>query len=154
MIINLRTRPVLLAAVFAALPTAVLAQDNMVDDQANRVAAEAQELEQAATTLDNRVAEAALASANDAAAYPGSDNYGRDRGGDDDHGKWGLLGLLGLAGLLGLKRRDDALDRDRRTTTTTTGTAGTRTGTRTGTPTGTTGTSGTSGTAGDTDPRL
>jgi MYXO-CTERM domain-containing protein len=44
----------------------------------------------------------------------------RDRDGDDDSGKWGLLGLLGLAGLLGLKRRDRDDHRDNRSTTGTT----------------------------------
>lgn len=50
---------------------------------------------------------------NSAFAQNGSDGSNQNTsadtnpGGDNDHGKWGLLGLLGLAGLLGLKKNND-----------------------------------------------
>ena len=127
-----KTKCALLASALLIAPAAALAQ-NDVNDQANRVAEEAQDLQQATNTLTQTVANDA-----DAAAAAGRDgDRDRDHDDDDDGGKWGLLGLLGLAGLLGLKRRDDRhvdrRDYDRTTTTGTTtrgGTRGTDTDTR------------------------
>jgi len=126
----------LLAATALALPAAAMAQSS-VDKQANKVAAEAQDLQQAAAKLDNSVANTTgdgyAATDND---RDGDHDRGKRHDDDDDSGKWGLLGLLGLAGLLGLKRRDHDhhhvehrdVDRDfDRTTTTGTTTTGTRT---------------------------
>lgn len=129
----------LAAAALIAAPGAALAKDP-VQAQANKVAAEAQDLQAATNKLDATVANAQGNDADASSAGTDRDNR-RDRDGDDDdgNGKWGLLGLLGLAGLLGLKRRDndhqghvhgnrrDDLDRSSRTAS--------RTGTGMGTDT-------------------
>ena len=123
----------LLATALVAAPAAALAQ-NAVSDQAEEVAAKAEDLQAATNTLNNEVGEeqrvAAEANADGAVRDADGD---RDRDDDDDGGEWGWLGLLGLAGLLGLRRRDDHLHhedrRDHRNSgTTTRPAAGTRGG--------------------------
>ena len=120
----------LAAAVLAGAPAAAFAKDP-VAAQANRVAAEAQDLQQATNKLDATLANS---DDNDRANATSYDNDSdRDRHHDGDAGKWGLLGLLGLAGLLGLRRRDhDHVRVDRRDDL-----GATRTGPRTGTATDT-----------------
>ena len=142
-----RTKALLAGAVLVAVPGVALAKDP-VESQANKVAAEAKDLQQATnklhSTLANQQDDAAVNSNGNAAdnGYANGNDNDRDRRHDGDHdddtGKWGLLGLLGLAGLLGLKRRDhDHTDRhlhvDRRDDV-----AGTRTGRGTGLGTDTT----------------
>jgi MYXO-CTERM domain-containing protein len=90
----------LMATALLALPSAGLAQNEEVTDQANEVAEQANQLAAEANQLDTTVTDDADAARDDA----GRDDDDDDD--DDDSGKWGLLGLLGLAGLLGLKRRD------------------------------------------------
>ena len=134
-----KTRQALLAAALLVTPAAALAQ-NDVTAQANQVAEEAQDLQQASNALATTVAQEQETADRDAARDDGRDRHDRD---EDDGFPWGLLGLLGLAGLLGLKRRDDDhrrhVDVDRRDYDRTT-TTGTSTGTR--------------GTGADTDTRL
>lgn len=122
----IKTQHLLLAGSLLALPGVALAH-NEVTDQAARVAATANKLEDQAQALDNTVASARAAEVDRAAndAMRDDDGLRGDRDDDDDDddgdsGKLGLLGLLGLAGLLGLKRRDDRVhvDRDVRTDTT------------------------------------
>ncbi len=96
----------LVAAAVVCMPSAGFAQ-NAVTDQANRVAEQAQELQQETDQLTNAVAEEQARNATSANTQREQD---RDDEDDDDSGKWGLLGLLGLAGLLGLKRRDHSHD--------------------------------------------
>lgn len=134
-IISEKSHLLLTAAVLIGMPGIAAAKDP-VAAQANKVAAEAQDLQQATNKLDATLGNS---QDNDRANATGYDN-GRDRDrdhdddGDDDHGKWGLLGLLGLAGLLGLRRRDhDHVRYDRRDDL-----DATRTGRRTGTATDTT----------------
>ena len=106
------SKHLLLASALIALPSAAIGQSS-IDDQANKVAEEAQDLKQASNQLSQTVAE------NQNAARDAEDGTtstrDHDDDDDDDSGKWGLLGLLGLAGLLGLKRqnRDHDHDRDR-----------------------------------------
>ncbi len=108
----------LLAAAILATPGVAFAAQEEVTDQANRVAAQARELQQETNQLTNAVA-AQNGEENDrdrATRDDGNDNNVRDRDDgddDDDSGKWGWLGLLGLAGLLGLRRRDDHHHHDR-----------------------------------------
>lgn len=104
MTFRLKTRHALLAAALVAAPGAALAQ-NDVEGQANQVAAEAQDLQQASDNLTNTVETDQLAADDADAARDGEGDRDRGRDGDDDF-PWGLLGLLGLAGLLGLKGRD------------------------------------------------
>lgn len=133
MTFNLKARHVLLVATLLTVPAAGLAQ-NQVENQANQVAQEAQDLQEASNNLSAAV-DAEQQANDDGFATAEGDRAGReDRrdDGDDDSGKWGLLGLLGLAGLLGLRRRDHDhhhhhVDRDYDRGTTRTGTtAGTR----------------------------
>jgi MYXO-CTERM domain-containing protein len=128
-----KTHVLVAAAVLAGMPAAALAKDP-VAAQANQVAAEAQDLQQATNKLDATLANNQDNGGANASSY-GNDNDGdRDRDHDDgDSGKWGLLGLLGLAGLLGLRRRDhDHVRVDRRDDI-----DAARTGRRTGTATDT-----------------
>ena len=137
MIFKLGTKHALVAASLIMAPGVALAQ-NQVEAQANKVAAEAKDLQQATNTLSatvqNQDGDAT------AARHDGDDrDRHHDRDDDGDSGKWGLLGLLGLAGLLGLRRRDHDhhhhVDRDYDRTTTTAGTTRTSRGTDAGTDT-------------------
>ena len=119
MTFKLKTRHALLAAALVTAPAGALAQ-NDVQAQTNQVAAEAEDLDQAAQELANTTEQQA---ARDDAAADGEGDRDGDR--DDKDFPWGLLGLLGLAGLLGLKGRDrddhiDRRDYDRTTGTRTT----------------------------------
>ena len=115
-----KKQALLAAAAIIAVPGVAVAQ-NQVEAQANKVAAEAQDLQQATNTLSATVANTADDATREDGDHDGDRRNDRDHD-DDDGGKWGLLGLLGLAGLLGLKRRDDHVHVDRRDHRTTTGT--------------------------------
>ena len=110
---KLKAKHALLAAALVAAPAAAPAQN--VEDEANQVAAEARDLDQAADQLANTADEQAVRDDR-------ADGREGERRDDDDGFPWGLLGLLGLAGLLGLKGRDrddhhvDRRDYDRTTT--------------------------------------
>ena len=138
---KLKTKHALLAAALLAAPGVAFA-DNDVADQANKVTAEAQDLQQASNNLAMTVDQQ---SAGDNVRAADNDGDRSHSDGDDHDGfPWGLLGLLGVAGLFGLKRREDDhhhhvdhRDYDPAATRTTAGTN--KTGT-TGTTTGTTGT--------------
>jgi MYXO-CTERM domain-containing protein len=107
---TVKTSCALLGAALVAAPASALAKDDPVAKQANQVSAEAKELGNAVTKLNNTVANESRPDRDQTIAYSNDQsNTDGDRNDhhDDDLGKWGLLGLLGLAGLLGLKRRDD-----------------------------------------------
>lgn len=108
-----KSKHLLLACALVAAPSGVIAQ-NSIDDQANKVAEEAEDLQRASNQLSQTVAENqnAVRDAEDRSSSSRDHDDGDD---DGDSGRWGLLGLLGLAGLLGLKRqnRDHDYDRDR-----------------------------------------
>jgi MYXO-CTERM domain-containing protein len=124
-----KSHALLAAALLVGVPGAAVAKDQ-VAAQANKVAAEAKDLQQATNSLDATVANSQDNDRANAKAYDNDKDRDGDRhhDGDDDLGKWGLLGLLGLAGLLGLRRRDhDHVHYDRRDDL-----AATRPGSRTG----------------------
>ena len=125
------SRLLLAGAMIAVVPGAAMAKDP-VAAQANKVAAEAQDLQQASNKLDAEVANAQGSDDTTANRTDNDNDNDGDRGDHDDgHGNWGLLGLLGLAGLLGLRRRDhDHVHYDRRDDL-----DATRTGRRAGTDT-------------------